>query len=185
MNMATEDERNLYLTGFMGCGKTTVGRLVAETVSRPFLDTDELIVSRTGMIIPEIFREKGEACFREQERAVIQEVSERKQTIVSLGGGAVLDPENWERITRSGTTVFLSFPADILASRLRGHLDRPLLDGLKDSEQEERIRTLLKERTPAYSRADLTLHLNRSIPPERIAAMIVSFAGLGGRNEKK
>jgi len=176
---------NIYLIGYRCTGKTSVGDGLSRQLDWPVLDSDVELVREENRPISEIVAADGWDVFRQIEKRVIQKLSRLNQYIIATGGGAVLDPENWRRITGSGTSVFLSFPAGVLAFRLRGRRDRPLLDGLDENGKEARIRSLLKQRTPAYSRADLTLHLNRSIPPERIAAMIVLFAGIGGRKNKR
>ncbi len=161
--------------GFMGSGKTKVGKRLAKLLRRPFVDTDAHIVKEIGLSINEIFEKKGEAGFREIERNVIQCLSETDGCVISLGGGAVLHPENWENITRSGITIALSYPAEILAARLAGKKDRPLLDQASESERLDRIRELLAKREPYYRRANFFLHLNHEIAANAVADIIFQY----------
>ena len=85
---------NIIITGFMGTGKTTVGKRLAAALGYDFVDTDELIVARTGQTIEEIFKEKGEAAFREMEAAIARELSEKEGTVIATGGGTMLDRDN-------------------------------------------------------------------------------------------
>jgi shikimate kinase len=172
--MKTND-RHVYLMGFMGCGKTRVGELLARRLCRPFVDTDGTIEREAGRSIEAIFADRGEREFRDMESNVIRCLSTTDGCVVSLGGGAVLRPENWEVITGSGITVTLSYPAEILAGRLESETNRPLLKGLSAAARLERIRSLLLEREPFYRRADLVLHLNRDLPAEGVAAMVAEF----------
>ena len=169
------DNRNIYLLGFMGTGKTKIGRILAQRLSWPFLDTDEQIQQEAGLSIPEIFKLKGEKGFRQLEKACIIEISQRKRTVISLGGGAVIDPENWELISKSGITITLSYPPEIIFSRINKKTDRPLLDENRYGEKYERIKILLKTRESFYQRADLILHMNSEVSAKHIAEAILGF----------
>lgn len=166
---------NIYLLGFMGCGKTKIGGLLARSLSRPFIDTDAVIVEETGSSINDLFRSKGEKGFREIEKDVISRISKTRASVVSLGGGSVLLPENWDAVSASGTTVALSYPPEILAARLERKKDRPLLNDLTGNERVEFIRGLLSVREPFYRRADLLLHLNREIAPQAVTEMLLRY----------
>lgn len=168
----TSGDGHVYLLGFMGSGKTRVGRILADSLRRPFIDTDAHIVEETGLSINALFERKGEAGFREIERKVIRCLADTRGCVISLGGGSVMHPENWENIVRSGTTVALSYPAEILAGRLERKKDRPLLNRAGESGRMDLIRTLMAEREPYYRRADFVLHLNREIDAEAVADMI-------------
>ncbi len=168
---------NLYLMGFMGCGKSKIGKTLAGYWNAPYKDTDILIAEHAGMSIPEIFKQKGEAEFRKTEQDIIKDISQHQGYVVSLGGGAVVDPVNWALISNSGTTVTLSYPAEILYQRLADKTDRPLLSGYEGNDRLERIRTLLDERKARYAKADLILHLNKEKDPEQVAAAISGYMG--------
>jgi shikimate kinase len=169
------DKSNIYLLGFMGCGKTKIGGLLAKSLSRPFIDTDEVIVEETGCSINDLFKNRGEKGFREIEKDVISRISKTRTAVISLGGGSVLIPENWDAVSGSGITVALSYPPEILAARLERKKDRPLLKDVPGSERVEFIRGLLSVREPYYRRADLLLHLNREIAPQALTGMLLHY----------
>ena len=166
---------NIYLMGFMGCGKTKIGILLARSLRRAFIDTDAVIVEETGLSINEIFERSGEKGFREIERDVIGRISRKDAKVVSLGGGSVILPENWDAVSRSGITIALSYPPEILAARLEQKKDRPLLKDVERNERIEFIRNMLSVREPFYRRADLVLHLNREIAPQAVTDMLLHY----------
>ncbi len=161
--------------GFMGCGKSKVGRILAQKLGWPFLDTDDCIGKDAGMTIPKIFEQMGEPRFRELERKCIKEISQLNNHVISLGGGAIIDPENWERISHSGTTISLSYPPKILAARLAKKSDRPLLNKTEGDERLIKIIELLEKRESYYRRADLILHLNKEVPADRVAETLIGY----------
>lgn len=116
------DKRNIVLIGMPGCGKTTIGKAVAEETQKEFIDTDDEIVKKTGMSIPEIFESFGETKFREIESEVIKEVAALQSAVIATGGGAVLNPENVSLLRENGITVFIDRPIDDLVTTD----DRPL-----------------------------------------------------------
>lgn len=164
--------RNIYLIGFMGAGKSTVGRILAEHLGLEFLDTDDLIAARAGLSIPEIFARVGEEGFREREREAVAEVSRRRGLVVALGGGAPMDEGNWRVLRETGITVYLRESPEILAARLAGDGSRPLLSGHEGRARLERIRSLLLVREPRYLEADLVVEC-RGRSPEEIAGEIL------------
>jgi shikimate kinase len=116
----------------MGAGKTSVGAACAVRLERPFVDTDDLVVARTGMPVAEFFASYGEAAFRELEREVVADVcASPEPLVVACGGGTVLDPENRRRLRASGTVVWLYAPVRVLAERvgITPESTRPLLAG--------------------------------------------------------
>jgi shikimate kinase/3-dehydroquinate synthase len=121
---------NIILTGFMATGKTTVGKLLADQLGYEFVDTDDLIVERSGQTVAEIFREKGEAVFREMEAAIAQELGEKEGLIVSTGGRFMLDPANAAALGKSGRVFcLLAAPEEILDRVTKDNLvKRPLLN---------------------------------------------------------
>ena len=102
----------VFLCGFMGCGKSTIGRLAAKKLGCGFCDTDELIVEKLGMSIPEIFEQKGEPFFRQQEAETVQSLG-LKKTVVSTGGGALLNDTTAEVAKNNGTVIFLDVPFEV------------------------------------------------------------------------
>lgn len=170
--------KNIYMMGFMGSGKTRVGSLLASRLDRPYLDTDELIVQEASMSIPEIFSKLGEPRFRQYEIEIIARVAALKEHVIALGGGAVLNPENWERITRSGVTVCLSYPPEIIDRRLARKTDRPLVNENTPEARLARITELMSRREAVYRKADLVLHLNVETDAEKVADAIAGYLGV-------
>lgn len=138
----------IVLTGFRGTGKTTVGRMVADHLGIPFLDTDQVIEEQAGETIPAIFREQGEAAFRGLERHAIASLP-ADDIVISAGGGAVLDPWNVEHLRRGSLVFLLQADEGTILERIQGS-DRPPLTG---GSLEEEVHDLLRARGPAYLRA--------------------------------
>ena len=161
--------------GFMCCGKTRVGKLLANRLDWPFIDTDDCIVGETGLTIPEIFEQKGEPVFRQLEKKWIKKISQFQMHVVALGGGAVVDSENWEIISKSGLTITLSYPPEIFELRLSRKADRPLMNNADEESRLSRIHSLLKKREAFYKQADLIVHLNKEVEAEQVAEMLYGF----------
>lgn len=138
----------------MGTGKSTVGKALADRLSRRFIDTDTLIEQEARMTIPAIFTDRGEPDFRALERAAIARVCEQQGIVVATGGGAMVNEENAKRLKDSGVVICLSSTPEVIVSRVQEKGDRPLLQG---DNPLEKIRTLLAVRAEAYARADFTL----------------------------
>lgn len=147
---------NIILIGFMGTGKSAVGKRLAKRLGWPFVDVDHLIEDSIGMSIPRIFSEKGEAIFRRIENRCISRVVRQRQQVIATGGGAFIDPENRARLKENGLVVCLTAqPQDILSRVGRKVDSRPLLQGTPNPLS--RIKALLHERSHAYAQADLTV----------------------------
>ena len=134
------DKKNIVLIGMPGCGKTTIGKAVAKETEKEFIDTDDEIVRKTGMSIPEIFQKYGERKFREIESEVIKEVAALQSSVIATGGGAVLNPENVSLLKENGVIVFIDRPLDDLVTTD----DRPL------SSSRELLEKRYKERYGIY-----------------------------------
>jgi shikimate kinase len=143
----------LILTGFMGTGKTEVGRRLARTTSRAFVDTDNLVEVAVGHTIPEIFATEGEAGFRAHEREAVRQAVAVPDAIVATGGGALLDPESRRLLLGAGPVVCLTATAEEILRRVRGGADRPLLAGTTEAERLANIRDLLAARETTYRMA--------------------------------
>ena len=144
----------IFLIGYMGSGKTTIGRLVAERMNMNFTDMDELIERKAGKSVSEIFSDLGEDKFRELERNCLLEVAGYEQTIISTGGGAPCFFDNMEYMNGCGQTVFLDVHPDILFRRLRvAKQQRPILQGKTDEDLRTFIVEALDKREPFYSQA--------------------------------
>lgn len=167
--MYSEKKRNVVLCGFMGSGKSTVGRILAKQAGRGFLDTDSYIINKYKMSIDEIFRQKGEAAFRAYETEVCRYVSGRKGLVVSVGGGTVLKEENVQLLKANGILVFLKVSPAVLIQRLSSDTFRPLLQG---EDREMIINKLYDERLPVYEKnADLVVIAEKS--PKMLAEDIL------------
>ena len=157
---------NLILTGFMGTGKTTVGRLVAQKLGREFIDTDLVIEERHGPV-DDIFNTQGESAFRDIERSLAQELGQRTGLVIATGGRMLLDPENVKALSRNGRIFCLVASPEEIYNRVThdsSRIKRPLLE-VEDPKQ--RIVDLLDERRPAYDRfPQLTTD---NVDPELIA----------------
>src|SRR5690349_2084330 len=138
---------NVVLTGFMGTGKTTVGRILADLLGDEFVDTDDVIAARHGPI-ETIFSERGEAAFRELEREVARELAERDRLVISTGGRLMLDPVNAAVLGADARVFCLTASAETIAARVLEGPARPLLAG---PDPIARIRALLAERAPLYA----------------------------------
>jgi len=122
-----ENACNIYLVGLMGAGKTTVGRHLAKRLGWPFLDSDQLVVERTGVSIPTIFEIEGEAGFRRREKQAILDLSGQANIVLATGGGAVLDADNRQRLMDTGWVVYLDIPPALIFKRMCNQRNRPLL----------------------------------------------------------
>jgi shikimate kinase len=146
--------RTIVLVGMMGAGKTSVGRRLADALDLPFFDADEEIERAAGRTIPEIFDQRGEAEFREGERRVIARLLEQPAHVLATGGGAFVDPETRELVSRHAISVWLKASAEVLARRVARKTNRPLLRG---KDPRETLQALLDKREAAYGQADLTV----------------------------
>jgi shikimate kinase len=154
---------NVALFGFMGVGKTTVGRLLAESLGYSFVDTDTEIERMSGMAVSDVFSSKGEPVFREMEKVAIRRISAFDQQVISCGGGIVIDPENTSQLKRSSRMVLLTASPSEILKRVNGD-SRPLLEA---PDRERRVRDLLETRREAYlSAAELVLDTDGHTPRE-------------------
>ncbi len=151
-------DKNIVLIGFMGCGKTSVGRKLSIRLKREFIDTDDFIVKREGMSINQIFEAKGEPYFRELERELCQRYSAPKGKIIATGGGIIKNNENVRNLKKGGTIIYLKSTPKQIAVNLKYDNSRPLLQG---GNKEEKIAELMKERKSLYEGcADKTIDVS-------------------------
>lgn len=167
---------NVVVTGFMGTGKTTVGREVARRLGRPFVDMDAEIEARAGKSIPRIFAEDGEAAFRQIEAALCEELSSQQGLVIATGGGALVGSTNQALMMRSGTVVCLTCDVDEILRRVNevDNSDRPLLDV---AAPRAKIEQLLEMRHEAYAAIPWQIDTT-GLPVGEVAARVVESAGV-------
>lgn len=158
----------IYLVGFMGCGKTTIGRALAERLGVPFLDLDEAFEAMAGRTIRETFETRGEAFFRAREAELLIGTADLPSAVVALGGGTFVAQENAAFVRSHGVSVFLDVPFDVLAGRLSSKGDRPLFRSVEDA------RELHAARYPWYKMANRTVSLSGNESVEAVVRRIES-----------
>lgn len=166
----------LFLIGYMGCGKSSLGRKLAKRADYEFVDMDSVIEQREGAPVADIFHYAGEEYFRQKERAIIEEIGAMTGNyVVSTGGGVPTWTDNMERMNTLGQTVYLRRTAEQIASRLspHGRQKRPKLRGLNDEELVEFMTKNMAEREPLYSKATHVIECS-SYSDEEIIEIILS-----------
>lgn len=170
-----QPERNysdpIFIIGFMGAGKTTMGRALARKLNWNFIDLDDLIEARAGKRIREIFAESGEGVFRSLEREALRSCGDSPRTVIALGGGAFLSEANRAQVRRAGKSVWLDCPFDMCLARIEGDLSRPL------ASSEDAMRALFESRRAYYATADFVIQTGTS-SPEALADEIKKTLGL-------
>ena len=158
----------VYLTGFMGSGKTTVGRRLAQRLGVPFVDLDHEVELRAGMRVREIFERHGEPAFRQLEQDALWATAEHPDAVVATGGGTMAFEPNARWMRANGLSVWLNPAFATIVGRIggRGKEDRPLF------QDDGQALALYRQRLPAYRRADLTVDISPAEEPEEIAARI-------------
>jgi len=163
---------NIILTGFMGTGKTTLGRLLAEKIGYQFVDTDALIEKQIGQTIAELFQTQGEAAFRKLESKLVEELAQKEELVIATGGGLVLDPKNVVVLSKTGKIICLTASSEEILARISKQQDvRPLL---QEKDPKAKIVELLQQRDPVYRQFPQlsTSKLSR----EELINRLVSFA---------
>ena len=146
---------NIILCGFMGSGKSTIGRLLAEKLGRKFIDLDDYIVEKRGMSINDIFKKYGEENFRKSETQAAKNISKLENYVVSLGGGTVINPKNAEILKTGGKKILLNISPETVYERIKHDTSRPLL---QTDDKIGAITNLLNSRLPFYNAAaDFTI----------------------------
>ena len=174
----TRQIRNLALTGFMGCGKSTIGRQVARELKFDFVDTDGLIEEHTGRTIAEIFEHAGEAAFRELENEVVRQLEARQGVVIATGGGLVAQSGNLDSLKQHALVVCLWASVEAVLERTRHQTHRPLL---QTADPQASIRELLARREPYYKQADVIV--NTEFRPIREVAGQVKHQFLESRRK--
>lgn len=171
----------IYLVGFMGCGKTTVGRLLARQLGWLFADLDEDIEALVGLKIREIFAQHGEQEFRRIEHEALRQrilrIQKGEATVLALGGGAFAQPANYELVSENGISIWLDCPLEVLRVRVAGDPERPL------AQDPVRFAHLYEERRQAYARADFRVDAGNRAPEQIVSEIlqlpIFQSGGLG------
>ena len=166
-------EGNIILCGFMGSGKTSIGRRVAKKLGKRFCDLDQYIEKKLGRSVSQIFEQAGEAGFRREETEAVREIANRKDYILACGGGTVLFPQNVELLHRGGGTIlYLDVPLAALQERLKNDRKRPLL---QVPDRRAVIAELYEKRCPQYRRA-ADMAVDAGAPACVVAARIAKLA---------
>lgn len=165
----------VFLCGFMGCGKTTVGKELAKILGASYIDSDDYIVRETGLSIPEIFDKFGEPHFRKIEADTIAQLS-LKKGVVACGGGAMLNPQTAETARKNGIVIFLDVPFEVCYERISGDTNRPIVM----SSTKEQLKQRFDDRYPLYkAHSSFTVDANKSpvMLAKEIAGLIKSCGG--------
>jgi shikimate kinase len=168
----TRSIQNLALIGFMGTGKSSVGRLAAQTLHFTFMDTDQVIEAWAGKTITDIFQQEGESAFREWERRVVEDLTHRKKTVIATGGGLPANEANLASLKTHSLLVCLWASPETIFERVRSHAHRPLLN---DADPLAKIRDLLAVREPYYRQADVLVNTERRNLREVAAQVMHQF----------
>ena len=164
--------RSIVMIGLMGCGKSSVGRRLANAIGLPFNDADEEIEKAAGKSIPDIFADYGEAHFRDRESRIIARLLSSGPQILATGGGAYMRPETREMIAASGIAVWLRADLSVLMNRVLRRDNRPLL---KTADPEAKMRQLIDERYPVYALADITVDSRETSHEDTVRQVIAGL----------
>lgn len=164
---------NIILIGFMGSGKTTIGKVLAKKKNLKFIDTDDIIEKQQNLTIKDIFNNFGETYFRQLEKQAIEQLKDCKDCVISVGGGAVMYHNNLDILKNTGITIFLDRPMQKILNNLKGKF-RPLVGNTID---EDKLRELLDNRYPTYKKADVILNTER-LSIEQAVDEIINRLGL-------
>lgn len=167
--------KNIVLIGFMGTGKTIVGKQLAKRLGFNYLDIDREIEKNTGMTISEIFQTQGESRFRDMEAEAISATSGLSNTVISTGGGAVLRSENLRCLRENGILICLSAKPETIYERVRHSKSRPLL---QTEDPLNTIRQLINQREPYYRQADMVVETDGLSPSQIVDEIINSIKGM-------
>jgi shikimate kinase len=176
----------IFLVGFMGSGKSTLGPILANTLGYDSYDIDKLIEKKAGKKIVDIFREDGEPAFRTLERETLQEAASFKRSIVSLGGGTITNETNFQIARTHGVLLYLKLSPEEIVQRVQHRNDRPMLrdehgNQLKGEALRQRVGELLAAREPFYTRADIILSADNMRIGITVDEIVKQLRGLSGK----
>ena len=170
----------IFLIGFMGSGKTTTGRMLAESLRYSFADLDQLIEEREGMEITGIFARQGEDYFRRVEAEVLDSLVGRERLVVACGGGTACFHDNMQKMKSAGLTLYLKVSPALLARRLATqHSSRPLVAGMQGDRLKNHIRKLLSGREGWYRQCDIIYDAD-NFDLQKVLDLITTFSGPEG-----
>lgn len=172
-------DSNIILIGFMGTGKTAVGKRLANILGMDFYDTDQEIEKVTGMSIARLFQKHGEIRFRSEEELMVNKLAKKKNSIIATGGGMVLNTKNIDLLRKTGVLICLTAHPDVIYARVKRRNNRPLL---KKANPYETIVQLLKEREDFYQCADYSIDTS-NMEFEEIISEILKFLGKYNSNQ--
>lgn len=172
---------NLALIGFMGTGKSSVGRIVADALQFDFVDTDAMIETQSGRPITDIFATSGEAVFRQLEQQVVEQLASRHKLVISTGGGLVMNPNNLTSLKSHALVVCLWASAETIFERVRTQTHRPLL---QTTDPLVKIKELLDARGPTYRQADVLIHTGLRSPRE-VALQVIHQFNLARKGKRR
>lgn len=162
----------IFLIGFMGSGKSTLGRRLAKKISYDFMDMDKVLEESEGIGVPEIFAQKGEAYFRQKETELLKNLDQTRNMVVATGGGLPCHDDNMELINSKGVSVYLRMKVASLVCRLENaQMVRPLLQNLAADELQQYIENKLAEREPYYLMAHCIIK-GESVKPDHVIALV-------------
>ncbi len=164
-------QKNIILCGFMGCGKSTVGTLLAKKTGMAFFDLDSYIEKQEKKTVAQIFADSGEAYFRELERNAAKALSEKNGVVIAAGGGTLTFRENVDSLKKSGVIILLDLPVETVAARLKNDTTRPLLNR---PDKDKAMKELYDKRLPLY-RAAADIVVNADDSPMQVCREIMDF----------
>jgi len=172
----------IYLTGFMGSGKSTIGPILANTLGWDFYDLDKVIEKKTGKKIRQIFEQDGENFFRKIETETLRELSVNNKVIISLGGGTIVSDENIGILKNSGKLIYLKMSSEAAFGRLKHKRDRPALkndaEDFSEKELMNTISNLMKARTDYYEQADFTIDTDKSSVGKTVDKIVMLISAM-------
>lgn len=169
---------NIILVGFMGTGKTTVGKILAQQLNKKFVDMDAVLEERAGKAISLIFSEDGEPCFRNMERSLVQELAGMKNQVIAAGGGIVINPDNITDFNRTGRLICLLASENEIMRRVAVSDDRPLLE---KGDKLQNIRNLMEKRRSLYESIPDRVNTTGLAPREVAEVIMLMLNAEGGR----
>lgn len=174
----------IIIIGYMGAGKTTVGKSLSKNLGIPFYDLDWYIESRMRKTVPQLFAERGEEGFRQIEYNMLHEVAEFEDVIISCGGGTPCFFDNMDYLNRMGETIYLKATPEVLYKHLKmGKVERPLLKNKTPEEMQAFIKDQLEKREPYYTKAKHTLDVNLLDTYEKVRISVNRIRGMLGITE--